>query len=176
MKKLLLLMVFLLMLLPSSKAYAYEEPVAGMSVVIDSIETNEIDEAMDKVIFSNHELQVLYRIVEAEATGCSMEAKKNIASVIINRVHNREFPDRISDAVFQRVRGYYQFSPILDGRYWEVEVIKETVQAVNDVIGNGVTTKALYFTVIDQISQKNRSWFNNLEYLFTDDSGTSYFK
>jgi N-acetylmuramoyl-L-alanine amidase len=108
--------------------------------------------------------------------GQSKECKKNVTSVIINRVHNKDFADTITDVVFERIGGDIQFTPISDKRYWSVEVQDSTVQAVNKVIENGGTTEATYFTVLKHISDRNKGFFGKLKYLFTDSSGTSYFK
>jgi N-acetylmuramoyl-L-alanine amidase len=159
------------LLLPSTSVQAYEEPVAGIN--IESATPEQIEQAL---IFRDSEKEVLYRIVEAEMEGQEYECKKNVTSVIINRVHNKDFADTITDVVFEKIGGDYQFSPILDKRYWSVEVQDSTVKAVNDVIKNGGTTEATYFTVLKHISDKHKGFFGKLKYLFTDSSGTSYFK
>ena len=46
MKKLLLMTVFLLMLLPSKEALAYEEPVAGMAIALDAVKDKPIEKAV----------------------------------------------------------------------------------------------------------------------------------
>lgn len=146
-----------------------EEGVAGISVTLDQVK--DID------IYPTNDMEALYRIVEAEGTGECIEAKKNIACVIINRVHNKDFPDTITEVVFQKIRGYYQFSPILDKRYWSVEITESTKEAVNEILKNGVNRDALYFFNPDKSTPKMRKWFETrLEYLFADPSGHSFYK
>ena len=63
------------------------------------------------------DLEVLLRIVEAEA-GCEDEdGKLLVANVILNRLNSEKFPDSITEIVFQRENGVSQFSPIADGSY-----------------------------------------------------------
>ena len=159
----LFILTAMLTLLMTGQAYA-EEGVAGISVTLDQVK--------DLDIYPQGEKEVLYRIAEAEATGECTDAKKNVASVILNRVHNKDFPNAITGVVFQE----NQFSPIGDKRYWEVEVTEETIQAVDEVITNGTTTEALYFVNLENTSRKMKNWFKKLEYLFTDPSGHSFYK
>lgn len=159
----LFILTAMLTLLMTGQAYA-EEGVAGISITLDQVKGLDICPQGEK--------EVLYRIVEAEATGECIEAKKNVASVVLNRVHNKDFPNAITGVVFQK----HQFSPIGDKRYWSVEVTEETIQAVDEVIKHGATTEALYFVNLENTSRKMRNWFRKLEYLFTDPSGHSFYK
>ena len=153
----------LLTLLMTGQAYA-EEGVAGISITLDQVKGLDICPQGEK--------EVLYRIVEAEATGECIEAKKNVASVILNRVHSKDFPNTITGVVFQK----HQFSPIGDKRYWSVEVTEETIHAVDEIFEKGVTTEALFFVNLNNTSRKMKNWFRKLEYLFTDPSGHSFYK
>jgi len=124
--------------------------------------------------FTNKEKEMLYRITEAEATGKSITAKENVVSCIINRVYSADFPDTIKEVIFQKVDGNYQFSPVADKRYWKVEITEETKQAVDNVIKNGVTHDALYFCNYNTISSKQKKWFDQLNYCFSDDVHNFY--
>lgn len=123
--------------------------------------------------YTSQEIEVLHRITEAEATGASIEAKKNVASVIINRVRSDRFPDTIEGVVFQKS----QFSPIYDGRFYSVDITNETIQAVDSVLNNSVTNNALFFCNYKDVgSLSTQKWFNNLTYLFKDDSEHSFYR
>lgn len=123
--------------------------------------------------FTDKELEILYKIVEAEATGESIESKENVASSIINRLYDSNFPSTIKEVVFQKE----QYSPIGDRRYYTVTVTEETKEAVHNVIKNGVTHDCIYFCNYDNVtSSKLRRWFDNaLEFVFKDDSNHSYY-
>ena len=160
----ILFLTLLFTLLMTGKVYA-EQPVAGISVTLDRVK--DLDH-----IYTTDETTVLYKIVEAEVTGGTIESKKNVASVILNRVTDDNFPNTISEVVFQK----NQFSPVSDKRYWEVEVTDGTIQAVDEVLLDGVTTEALYFVNLDKTSKKMRKWFKSLEYLFSDEANHSFYK
>ena len=124
--------------------------------------------------FNDTELEILYKITEAEGTGQSIESKENIISSIINRVYDSNFPSTIEDIVFQEG----QYSPIGDKRYYTVTVTDETKKAVHNVIENGVNHDCIYFCNYNNVkSSKLRRWFDNsLEFVFKDDSGHSYYR
>lgn len=122
---------------------------------------------------SNKEREILLRITEAEATGASIKARENVASVILNRVDSKKFPNTVKEVVFQKK----QFSPISDGRYNKVKITEETIQAVDNVLNNGTTNDALFFCNYKDVkSLSTQKWFNNLSYQFKDDSGHSFYK
>jgi spore germination cell wall hydrolase CwlJ-like protein len=126
-----------------------------------------------KYNFSKSEVEILERITEAEVTGGDIESKKNVVSVIINRLESDEFPDTIEKVVFQK----RQFSPIADKRYYEVIITDDTRKAVDEILLNGVVNEALFFCNPNDVkSSKNKKWFLALKYLFTDNSGHSFYK
>ena len=69
-----------------------------------------------------------------------------VANVIINRVQNDAFPDTVTEVIFQRENGVSQFSPIRDGRFYQVSISDETVEAVEAALyGQDESQGALYF-------------------------------
>lgn len=117
---------------------------------------------------SEEDYDVLLRIVEAEAGGEDEDGKMLVANVILNRVNNEKFPDTVKDVVFQRENGTAQFSPITDGRYENVTISKETVDAVNRVLeGEDNSQGALYFVSRKAADPEKMKWFDTcLEFLF----------
>lgn len=117
---------------------------------------------------SSKEVEILQRIVEAEATGEDIKGKILVANVIINRVNDSSFPDSVEEVVFQKTGGTYQFSPISDQRYYSVKVTEETKKAVQRVLqGEDYSQGALYFSARKRASASNMRWFdNNLKWLF----------
>lgn len=126
---------------------------------------------------SDKEIEILQRIVEAEATGEDTKGKMLVANVILNRVKNKSFPDTVEGVVFQRNGGTYQFSPVKDKRYWKVTVSKDTVKAVEKVLqGEDYSKGALYFSARSKADKNSMSWFDrNLEFLFRY-GGHEFFK
>ena len=117
---------------------------------------------------TDEEVQMLERIVEAEATGEDMIGKILIVNVILNRMSDEDFPDSIEGVIFQRVEGDYQFSPIKDQRFWEVNVTKKTRTAVQRALdGEDYSEGALYFMARKNTKSSNAKWFDqHLERLF----------
>lgn len=111
---------------------------------------------------SSEEKNILLRIVEAEATGEDIEGKMLVANVVLNRVKSGKFPDTVEQVVFQNNGRVYQFSPIRDGRYYDVHISKETKQAVEKVLnGHDKSQGALYFMSRGKADSSNVRWFDN---------------
>lgn len=123
------------------------------------------------------EIEILQRIVEAEATGEDVKGKMLVANVILNRVKDESFPDTVEGVVFQKSGNTYQFSPIKDKRYWSVKISKDTITAVDRVLqGEDSSQGALYFSARQRADKNSMKWFdNNLKYLFQY-GGHEFFK
>lgn len=137
-------------------------------------EINQLKKLYNTVEDYNKSLINMYKMVEAEATGGSYQSKLNVAHVIMNRVRSDQFPDTIDEVLFQK----RQFSPLSDGRFNTVIVTDSTIEAVNEaILSKDTTNGALFFMLRSKSDSKNVTWFDeNLEYLFTDDLGHSFFK
>lgn len=116
----------------------------------------------------DYEIEILERIVEAEATGQDIYGKMLVANVVINRVNFRKFPDTVEEVVFQKIGKSVQFSPVKDGRYYTVDITKHTKEAVKRVLsGEDYSRGALYFFERASTSEKKASWFDTkLDFLF----------
>lgn len=123
------------------------------------------------------ELEVLCRIVEAEAGGEDEEGKLLVANVVLNRVNSDKFPDTVTEVVFQRSKGITQFSPVANGRYYCVEISEETVQAVERALeGEDISQGALYFAARKYADSDRMRWFDEkLTFLFQH-GGHEFFK
>ena len=75
-------------------------------------------------VYSDAELEKIFRTVEAEATGGTFQDKVNVAVTIFNRINHEEFGSTIDEVITSD-----QFSPLQDGRYYKVAVTEETVLA-----------------------------------------------
>lgn len=104
--------------------------------------------------YSDEDIEILHRIVEAECTGLEFDKKVNVANVIFNRINDENFPDNIEDVVFQK--NPIQFSPISDGRYYSVSPEKDTLLAIEYAFMFPDTTGgAIFFET---------KWSNKLDY------------
>ena len=117
---------------------------------------------------TDKEYEILCRIVEAEATGGTVEQKKNVVSCVLARLDSGNWASTIEGVVFQRTGGTYQFTPIADGRYYSVKITDETKQAVDDVLQNGKTHLCEFFCSYASY-RKETSWHRRkLTYGFED--------
>ncbi len=133
----------------------------------------EARKAALKIPYSQQDYQVLLRIVQAEAGGCDSTGKILVANVIMNRVRSSQFPDNITDVVYERS----QFSPVGDGSINRVAVSQDTIECVNRALdGEDHSQGALYFMNRSASYSGNVSWFDRkLTYLFHHD-GHEFFK
>ena len=114
-----------------------------------------------RVPVTQSEYEDLLRIVEAEAGGEDKKGKMLVANVVLNRVESDDFPNSISEVIFQSDNGITQFSPISDGRFYQVTVSQETIEAVNQVLmGEDNSQGALYFAARKSANQENMRWFD----------------
>ena len=117
------------------------------------------------------------RVVEAEVTGDypfgvsyeeAFKSKLRVAQVILNRVESPHFPDTVHDVIFQK----NAFTPLLDGRYWEVDISQVTIDACRAALlaSTEDTTFGCEFFSSGTKTCKYGS------YVFTDAVGHSFFK
>lgn len=124
----------------------------------------EARKAASVITYSDRDYEVLKRIVQAEAGICDMQGRILVANVVMNRVRDSEFPNNITDVVYQKS----QFSPVLDGSINTCQVTPETVEAVNRALaGEDYSQGALYFMNRGRSQSRNVSWFDGrLTFLF----------
>lgn len=125
----------------------------------------------------SEDLDILSRIVEAEAGNQDVEGRLLVANVVLNRVDSEKFPNSVKDVVFQEEKGVCQFSPVSNGRIWEVQVSEETDEAVERALeGEDISDGALYFVARKYADDGKVNWFDsNLTYLF-EYGGHEFFK
>ena len=155
-----------------------EEEQKGPSddIVEEVIEETEpvVPEPVPYYNITEHERQILRRIVEAEVTGScggnnekAIQSKFRVARVILNRCKSPLFPNNVEAVVFQK----RQFSPISDGRYWKVTPDELTDEAIRRALDANVPDDipgALYFTAGGFKSKR-------LQFIRTDAVGHSFY-
>ena len=65
--------------------------------------------------YSANDLDLLSRLICAEAVGEPYDAKVAVGAVVVNRVESGLFTDTISKVIYQNINGYYQFTPVANG-------------------------------------------------------------
>lgn len=122
-----------------------------------SIENEDVaDEDTQAVMsLSDEQLNLLSKLVAAEARGESYEGQVAVAAVVLNRVKDSRFPDSIEGVIYQK----NAFSVVRDG-YINAQPTEESYKAAKDALyGNDPTNDAIYFWNPD-ISTCN--WINTL--------------
>ncbi|MBN2221808.1 MAG: cell wall hydrolase [Vallitaleaceae bacterium] len=130
----------------------------------------------EEIQLSEEEYEVLVQIVEAETGSQELFTRTIIANVILNRVQHDYYPDTVNEVVFQNDGKTYQFTPILDGRYYEVKPSEETKKAVDLALsGYDNSMGALAFVSREHTSAHVMRWFDSqLDYVFKYE-GIEYF-
>ena len=97
------------------------------------------------VSYTQSDIDLLARLITAEADGQPYTAKVAVGAVIVNRVKSPDFPNTISGVIYEVSDGYYQFTPVLNG-WINKPALGNARQAALDAL-NGVdpTNGALYY-------------------------------
>lgn len=117
--------------------------------------------------YTDEDYEVLKRIVQAEAGICDVKGRIMVANVIINRVRSSEFPDNITDVVYEKS----QFSPVIDGSIDTCKVTDVTIDCVDRALaGEDYSQGALYFMNRGGSESSNVRWFDGrLTYIMQHD-------
>lgn len=125
--------------------------------------------------FSEEDILVIQKLVEAENEGTDFDSKVNTTNVILNRLYSEEF----SDNVYENLTQKHQFSSYGNGRYKKAVPTQSTIDAVEYAfMFEDSTNGSLFFcNEADVESLTVLSWFKEkLEFVMTDSSGHSFYK
>ncbi|MCH1626722.1 cell wall hydrolase [Ferdinandcohnia quinoae] len=92
--------------------------------------------------FTDEEIDLLARIVRAEAQTEPFEGKVAVAAVVLNRLESPQFPDTIREVIYQRK----QFQPVANGQVnkpADEESIKAVYAALTDM--RNIAEDSLFF-------------------------------
>lgn len=137
----------------------------------------QLVERTNQYILSEGDLNMLLRIVEAEAGNQDEEGKLLVANVVLNRMEDEAFPDTVTEVVLQRENGVCQFSPVSNQTIWQVCISEETEDAVERALrGEDISEGALYFAAREYADSDKMKWFDtHLTFLFKH-GGHEFFK
>ncbi len=142
--------------------------VVEYDLIQDKSDTIYMEEVLSDHGMTWEDYDTLTRIVEAEAGGEDENGKMLVACVVLNRVADEAFPDSVQEVVFQKSHGVTQFTPISDGRFYQVKVSEDTKEAVRRVLsGEDISQGALYFVSRKGADPDRMAWFDrHLTFLF----------
>jgi spore germination cell wall hydrolase CwlJ-like protein len=98
------------------------------------------------ISYTNDDLDLLARLITAEAGGVSYKAKIAVGAVIVNRVKSGKFPASIKDVIYQvDSNGYYQFTPVENG-WINKPATADSISAAREALsGTDPTNGSLYY-------------------------------
>ena len=111
--------------------------------------------------FSEEELSLLFKVVQAEIGDYSFEQKCNVVSVIFNRMTHDRFPNTLTE-----ILSYDQFESISNGMYEKVQIDETTILACEYVYIFGVTNDCVFFDSNGSLS--------HYQYVFNDGAHNFY--
>ncbi len=120
-------------------------------------EQDNIEDTSQKQVINltDEQLNLLSKLIAAEARGESYEGQVAVAAVVLNRVQDERFPNSIEGVIYQK----NAFSVVKNGYIYE-NATEESYKAAKDALyGNDPTNNAIYFWNPD-ISTCN--WMNTL--------------
>lgn len=140
---------------------AEPEPTESPEAVVSHEQGERDREPEPAVSLDAEDEEILMKIAMSEAEGESTEGKAIVMLSVLNRVRSDEFPDTISEVVFQDM----QYSPVLDGRYYSI-IPDDDCLAALELVESGwdESLGAMYFE-----NYGADSWHSkNLEFLFQE--------
>ncbi|MBE7028631.1 MAG: copper amine oxidase [Ruminococcaceae bacterium] len=123
-----------------------------------------VDEGIIEKDYNLDDVMWLSRIIEAESSGEPFSGKIAVGNVILNRVKCDEFPDTISEVIFDRKFGV-QFQPVANNKIYNTpsnESVMAALLAIRDV---NLAGDSLYF--LNPVIATNRWILNNRTYYIT---------
>ena len=141
---------------------------SSMENKVNELDARSITLAENPTLMSDEDYDTLLRIVEAEAGSEDIKGRVLVANVIMNRVKSEDFPNTVTEVVWDNSDGVPQFSPTYDGRINEVAVSDETREAVKQALkGADYSEGALFFIQKSAAEEHNVKWFEkDLKRLF----------
>jgi len=121
-------------------------PGEVLNIPITSTSGQVVPQSTSGVIaYSTSDVDLLARLITAEAGGQSYNAMLSVGAVVVNRVQSSLFPNNISGVINERSYGYYQFTPVLNGMI-NKPASQAAINAAYAVLkGTDPTNGALYF-------------------------------
>ena len=118
--------------------------------------------------YSEEELDLLFRVVEAEVTDGDVESKSHVASVIFNRMKDGWYDGDLTKNLMAK----RQFEVVTNGRYKKITVTDGTIEACEIAFEKDTAQGALFFD-----STKGKSWAaKKRTFLFKDRVGHWFYK
>ncbi len=126
----------------------------GEKIILPGVSPYRIADAV--IPYSSGELDLLARLIEAEASGESLQAKIAVGAVVINRVQSGDWAPTISKVIYQKFDSYYQFTPVKNGMINKPSSAESRRAARLAIYGSDPSRGAIFY--FDQTSKNNWLW------------------
>lgn len=95
--------------------------------------------------YSASDIDLLARLITAEAQGEPYSAQVGVGAVILNRIQSKEFPNTIPGVIYQTINGYAQFTPVVNG-WIDKPALPGCIKAAKEALnGADPTNGALFY-------------------------------
>lgn len=102
-------------------------------------------DAKAAIPYTQNELDLLARLITAEANTQPDLAKVAVGAVVVNRVQDSRFPNTISGVIYEVSGGFYQFTPVENGMINKPASEPAKKAALEALQGSDPTNGALFF-------------------------------
>ena len=140
--------------------------VKGKTLLIPAIQrassskpaTNPTPASSSKAVihYTASEVDLLARLITAEAGGESYNAMVGVGGVVVNRVQSNEWPNSISGVINQVSGGYYQFTPVKNGWIKKPATDQAKKAAMAAISGSDTSKGAMFY--FDDSSKNQWLW------------------
>lgn len=119
----------------------------GQKLMVPSTKAASVQASTTKSVipYTSADLDLLARLVRAEAENQPYKAKVAVAAVVVNRVQSKEFPNSIKPVIYQRINGYYQFTPVKNGMINKTATAEDRKAALAALNGSDPSNGALFY-------------------------------
>jgi len=108
------------------------------------------------ISYSKSDVDLLARLINAEAGGVSYKAMVAVGGVVVNRVKSTDWPNTISSVINQKIGGYYQFTPVKNG-YINTPATPQSIRAAWEALDGVDPSKGAIF-YFDDTSTNTWLW------------------
>ncbi|HZK26729.1 MAG TPA: LysM peptidoglycan-binding domain-containing protein [Thermoclostridium sp.] len=106
---------------------------------------NPVTTSKSVIPYTQSDVDLLARLITAEADNQPYTAKVGVGAVVVNRVKDSRFPNTISGVIYEKSNKYYQFTPVENGMINKRASSEATKAAYDALTGKDPTNGALYF-------------------------------
>ena len=85
----------------------------GQQLILPGVQPTSKSQTV--ISYTLDEVDLLARLIQAEAGGETYSAMVGVGGVVVNRVQSPDWPSSISKVINQVIGGYYQFTPVKNG-------------------------------------------------------------